>query len=552
MAAQRRFDYIIIGAGSAGCVLANRLSVDPDTSVCLIEAGPADTGIFLGPLVRVPVGVIKLIASPKFNWMHELQSPGAEQALPCPRGRLWGGSSAINGMVYIRGNRHDYDDWAAEGNRGWGYDDVLPYFKKSENFEPGASEWHGCGGELNVAEQRCDSPINRVFRDGARELGWPSNDDFNAGEQEGIGRYHVTQKNGERCSAARAFLHPVLSRPNLTILSETLTHKVLLEGRRAVGVEISRQGKTERIHANHEVILSAGAINSPQLLMLSGIGPRQELEKHGIAVQHELPGVGRNLQDHQDVCLMYRSTPKMGYGWSLTGWLPLLTSPLPYIFSRSGPLTSNSVESGGFLRLSPESVTPDIQFHVAPALKNQPERTIPFGHGFSLHVCVLKPKSRGSLHLNSSSPQDRPELRSNFLTHPDDVKTLVAGIRKVRELVATRAFAPYIKSELAPGHEVISDEQVEQWARKTLGTVFHPVGTCKMGSDAMAVVDDQLRVHGIEGLRVADASIMPSLISGNTNAPTIMIGEKAADLIRNQQATTSERQIAELETVASG
>lgn len=531
MTDQQCFDYVIVGAGSAGCVLANRLSADPSVTVCLVEAGPADAGIFPGLFVRVPVGVINLIGNPKYNWMYELQSPGAAQSLPCPRGRLWGGSSAINGMVYIRGNRHDYDGWAAEGNRGWSYDDVLPLFKKSENFEPGPSEWHGSGGELNVAEQRCDSPVNQVFLEGARELGWPMNKDFNAGEQEGVGRYHVTQKNGERCSAARAFLHPVLGRPNLTVLSETLTHKVVLDGQRAVGIEVCSGGKTFRINAAREVILSAGAIASPQLLMLSGIGPREELEKHGIAVRHELPGVGRNLQDHQDVCLMFKSTPEMGYGWSLTGWAPLVTSPVQYIFRRNGPLTSNSVESGGFLRLDPASKTPDIQFHVAPALKNQPERTIPIGHGFSIHVCVLKPKSRGSLHLNSSNPMDRPELRANFLTHPDDMKTLVAGIRKVRELVSTRAFSECIKGELAPGMDVVSDEQVEQWARKNIGTVYHPVGTCKMGRDPMAVVDDELRVHGIEGLRVADASIMPRLIAGNTNAPATMIGEKAADLI---------------------
>lgn len=533
MADQQRFDYIIIGAGSAGCVLANRLSADPQNSVCLIEAGPSDRGVFPGAYVRVPVGIIKLIGNAKWNWMHQFEQAGMDQPMPCPRGRLWGGSSAINGMIYIRGNRDDYDSWSAEGNIGWSFDEVLPYFKKSENFEPGASQWHGTGGELNVAEQRCDSPVNAVFLEGARQLGWPSNKDFNSSEQEGVGRYHVTQKNGERCSAAQAFLHPILARPNLTVLSEALTHKVLLEGTRAVGVEINFRGRTERVYASREVIISAGSINSPQLLMLSGIGPREELEKHGIAVCHHLPGVGGNLQDHQDICMMYSSSPKLGYGWSLLGWIPLFASVLPYIFGRRGPLTSNSVEAGGFLRLDPDAPTPEIQFHVAPALKNQPHRSIPVGHGFSINVCVLKPKSRGSIHLNSSSPQDKPRITPNFLSHPDDVKTLIAGIRKVRELVKTRAFSPYVKDELAPGYEVLSDAQLEQWARANLGTVFHPVGTCKMGHDDMAVVDDQLRVHGIEGLRVADASIMPTLIAGNTNAPAIMIGEKAADMILN-------------------
>ncbi|KQQ67976.1 alcohol dehydrogenase [Pseudomonas sp. Leaf127] len=529
----RSFDYIVVGAGSAGCVLANRLSANPQTTVCLIEAGPSDQSLWPGAYVRTPAGIIRLIANPRWNWMHQFsaQSNSGERPIPCPRGRLWGGSSAINGMIYIRGHRNDYDRWAAAGNQGWSYDELLPYFRRSEHFEPGDSPWHGQQGELNVASLRSPAPVNQVFYDAAAELGWRYNPDFNGEEQEGYGPFHVTQINGERCSAARAFLHPALARPNLTVLSSTLTHRVLLQGKRATGVEISQNGSVTQVQARCEVILSAGSINSPQLLLLSGIGPAQELARHGIALQHELPGVGHNLQDHQDVVLMYRSDHDLSYGLSAKGLWPLATSPLHYLARRQGPLTSNTVESGAFLRLSPDDEVPELGLIVAPALKNQPQRLVPVGHGISLHIGVMHPQSRGQVRLNSADPHDKPIIEANFLSHPEDLRKLVAGVRLVRQLADTQAFAARLKGELIPGRAIDSQSGLEQWVRNNLGTVFHPVGTCKMGHDDLAVVDDQLRVHGLQGLRVADASIMPTLTTGNTNAGAIMIGEKAADML---------------------
>ncbi|BAW24040.1 GMC family oxidoreductase [Pseudomonas putida] len=536
--AHQTFDYIVVGAGSAGCVLANRLSADPSVSVCLVEAGSSDRTPLPAGYIRTPAGIIRLIANPKWNWMHRFAAqPGtANQPIHCPRGKVWGGSSAINGMIYIRGDRNDYDQWAADGNRGWSYDELLPYFRRSEHFEPGPSPYHGQNGELNVAQLRSPSAVNQVFYDAAKEIGWSYNPDFNGEQQEGVGPFHVTQINGERCSASRAFLHPILKRSNLTILSNALTHRVLLDGKRATGIEISHNGEVVQLQARREVVLSAGAINSPQLLLLSGIGPVAELQRHGIVQHHELPGVGENLQDHQDIVLMYRSTAELGFGLSCRGLLPLLRSPFQYLFGRRGPMTSNTVEAGGFIRLDSQARSPELGVIIAPALKNQPQRMIPVGNGISLHVAVMHPQSRGRISLNSPDPHDKPLIEGNFLSHPDDLDTLVEGFHMIRRLVATEPFARHLQGELVPGPNVNSRSEIESWIRANLGTVYHPVGTCKMGHDHMAVVDDQLRVHGIEGLRVADASIMPRLITGNTNAPAMMIGEKAADLLLGKTA----------------
>jgi choline dehydrogenase-like flavoprotein len=528
------YDYIVIGAGSAGCVLANRLSANPRNRVCVVEAGPSDRTGFTRFKVNMPVGNTLLLSSTTHNWSYTYEgTEGRHHAgIVAPRGKLGGGSSSLNGMVYMRGHRRDYDGWAAQGNPGWAYDDVLPYFKKHEHHEAGTDDFHGQGGELNVAKLRWLNPLTEAFLAAAGETQYARNDDFNGARQDGFGANEVTQKGGQRCSAARAFLHPVLNRDNLEVIYEALTLRVRLEGKRATGVDIRVGGATRTLTARREVILAAGAFNSPQIMMLSGIGAGEALAPHGIAVAHELPGVGRNLQDH--AAAWVNAEDRTGKSFALTARAtPWLAKGLAsYVFARQGPFTSNNVEAGGFIRTSPDLEAPDIQFTFMPAMKDF-ARWITYRHAFGVNSCLLQPKSRGHVVLKSADPAAAPVLYPNFLDHEDDVARLVQAIRVARQIISAPAFAEMRGEEIRPGPRVTTTAQIVDYLRENLATIFHPAGTCKMGpqGDAAAVVDPRLKVHGLEGLRVIDASIMPTVTSGNTNAPTMMIAEKGAEFV---------------------
>jgi choline dehydrogenase-like flavoprotein len=440
-------------------------------------------------------------------------------------------------MVYTRGHPADYDHWAALGNRGWRYADVLPLFKRAEHHEAGANTFHGVGGPLNVAPQRSPNLLSRVFVAAAVQAGYAPNPDFNGAIQEGVNCYEVTQKNGERWSAARAYLHPALRRPNLTVLTGARAIRVRLDGKRAAGVDYVRRGRVETALARREVLVAGGAINSPQLLLLSGIGPEDELRRHGIPVRHVLPGVGRNLQDHPDVLVVHRSKRPVSLGVSAATLPALLRHLFNYVWHRTGPLTSNSAEGGGFVRSAAGEAIPDLQFHFTPAHLDGHARNLRsaaytmLGHGYALHACVLRPKSRGRVALRSADPTADPLIDPNFLSDPGDLALMVKGVKAARAVLAAAAFGPYRGEELFPGAAVQSDDDIVRFIRRKAESIYHPAGTCRMGHDEDAVVDDRLCVHGIAGLRVADASIMPTLVGGNTNAPVVMIGEKAADLV---------------------
>ncbi|SFF48487.1 Choline dehydrogenase [Fontimonas thermophila] len=526
------YDYVIVGGGSAGCVLANRLSADGHHRVCLLEAGPRDDS----PLIRMPAGVIALMRSSTYNWQFWTapQPAMGGRRLYWPRGRTLGGSSSINAMCYIRGNAWDYDHWAALGNPGWSYAEVLPYFKRLENFEPGADEFHGTGGPLNVTRLRQPNPLSAVYLEAARQAGYAHNPDFNGARQEGMGYYHVAQKDGERCSNARAYLRPAEGRSNLEILTGVHATRVLFEGRRAVGVRYYAGGVYREVHARREVILSAGAVGSPHLLLLSGVGPAEELRRHAISVIHELPGVGKNLQDHLDVLVSMRSRTRLGFSFHPLSLVRSLKALVQYLFGRRGELTSNIAEAGGFLKSDPSEVIPDLQFHFVPLVNAHHGldlRPLFRYYGYSILACDLRPRSRGEIRLASADPLVPPEIDPRHFEDPRDLDKLVIAIRKAREIFAQPAFAPHNAEELEPGPGVRSDDELRQWVREHAETLYHPVGTCKMGADPMAVVDARLRVHGLSGLRVVDASIMPTLVGGNTNAPTTMIAEKGADMI---------------------
>ncbi|MGA3310224.1 MAG: choline dehydrogenase [Xanthobacteraceae bacterium] len=523
------YDYIIVGSGSAGSVLANRLSAKPEAKVLLLEAGGSDKSLF----VRIPVGLGKLY-SPRFGWEYETAPQRAMNGrrMYQPRGRMLGGSSSVNAMIYMRGQAVDYDRWRQLGNAGWSYADVLPFFKQSERNERLHDEFHGQDGPLNVAERPYTNPLSHVFVEAAQQARIPFNPDFNGAVQLGCGLFQVTQKNGERWSAASAYLHPVAARGNLTILTKAQATRIVIEHGRAVGVEYVRRGKRYTVRAEQEVLLAAGAINSPQLLLLSGIGPAGELRAMGVSIALDLPGVGKNLQDHLNVSIIQRTTQAITLDNKDRG-LASLAVGLQWMLFRTGPGTSNAAEAGAFIVSSLGAATPDIEYHFLPAQVVNHGRTRIDGHGVTLHACCLRPESRGEIRLGSNDPLQPAVIDPNYLASDYDLKILIDGIRRGREILAAPAFRPWLGEERLPGAARQSNADIEAFIRATAETEYHPVGTCKMGNDPMAVVDDQLRVRGIERLRVIDASIMPILVSGNTNAPTIMIAEKGAEMVLN-------------------
>jgi choline dehydrogenase len=537
------FDYIIIGGGSAGCVLANRLSEDPANRVLLLEAGGKNDAL----LVRMPAGVGELIkAKGAHNWgfWTEPEPRLNNRRLWWPRGKGLGGSSAINGMIYIRGHARDYDQWRQMGLKGWSYAEVLPYFKKSETSDQGADAYHGDSGPLNITHARADNPIfSGVIKAGV-QAGYAETKDFNGFQQEGWGPYQLTIHNGKRWSASQAYLAPIAGqRPNLTIETEARTTRIVVENGRATGVEYVQGAAStaKTASAAKEVLLCAGAVQSPHILQLSGIGAPEELTKAGIPVVHALPGVGENLQDHLDVTLSW-TCPKPVTLYSMTKGIKRLFIGLNYMLTGKGPGTMNGLESGAFLKSRPDLDRPDLQIHVVLAIMKDHGKQPTAADGFTLHVCQLRPESRGRVGLNSADPHADPAIFANYLATEEDRRALREGVKIARKVAAQAALAPYNSGELEPGAQVATDAEIDAWIAASGETIYHPVGTCRMGAagDPMAVVDDELRVMGLKGLRVVDASVMPTLVGGNTNAPTIMIAEKAADMILGRPALAAE------------
>lgn len=527
----REFDYVVIGGGSAGCVLAGRLSEDPTVRVCLLEAGGSDASV----LIHCPAGLAAMARSGAFNWgLHTTPQAGLGGRRGYqPRGKVLGGSSSVNAMIYARGHASDYDHWAAAGNAGWGWNDVLPYFLRAEHNERGASAWHGTDGPLNVADLQSPQRASRAFVEAGVQAGHPRNDDFNGAQLEGVGLYQVTHRAGERFSVAKAYLTPHLGRTNLQVVTGAQATRILFEGRRATGVEYRRGGQTQQVRATREVLLSAGALLSPQLLMLSGVGPGAQLQSHGIGVVHDLPGVGAHLHDHPDV-VQVMDAPRLTdlFGLSLPGALNVLRGVREWRAHRSGMLTTNFAEAGGFIKSRPEEPLPDLQLHFVVGKLLDHGRRATWGHGYSCHVCLLQPRSRGRVTLASADPAAAPLVDPAFFSDPDDMQRMVRGVRRMREILAQPPLAILGARELSHSSRAQSDAQIEQFIRDWADTIYHPVGTCRMGCGPLDVVDAQLRVHGLQALRVVDASIMPRIVSGNTNAPTVMIAERAVDLLR--------------------
>ena len=533
---QQDYDYIIVGGGSAGCVLAARLSQDQQLRVALIEAGPPDKN----PAIHMPAGYGLLTSRTPLNWHFETTpQPGLNGRCGYqPRGRGLGGSSSINGMVYIRGHQQDYDHWAALGNEGWDWNNMLRYFRRAQNQERGENEFHGVGGPLNVADLRAPSPINQMFLDAAEKLQYRHNPDFNGAQQDGIGHYQVTQKGGQRCSAAVAYLRQAEARDNLDVLTHAHATRIIFEERRAKKIELIRGKKKIILAAKREIILSSGAFQSPQLLLLSGIGPKNHLKEMGIDVVQHLPGVGENLQDHIDYVFLCRAkNNKDLFGFSPNGVKRLVKGLWDYMRRREGVMTSNFAESGGFISSRGDLAQPDLQWHFVIAPVNDHGRQKIWGTGYSFHVCLLRPESRGNVRLRDRDPLSSPLIDPAFFSAPEDLDTMVKGFKMTQQVLAQEPLASLCTKKLHPPQELQSDEEIKEELRNRSDTVYHPVGTCKMGTDEdeMAVLDDQLRVRGVEGLRVVDASVMPTLVSGNTNAPVIAIAEKASDLITNQR-----------------
>jgi choline dehydrogenase len=523
------FDYVIVGAGSAGCVLANRLSANGKNSVLLLEAGPRDTNLW----IHVPLGYGRLFKNKTVNWMYQTEpEPGLDgRSVFQPRGKVLGGSSSINGLLYIRGQHEDYDRWRQHGNQGWGHDDVLPYFKKAEDQQRGADDFHGAGGPLPVSDLGHPDRLSAAFIAAAAETGLPVNPDFNGASQEGAGFFQTTTRYGRRASTAVAYLRPAKGRNNLHVETSALAQRVTFDGRRADAVEYRQAGLLKTARARKEILVCGGTFNSPQLLQLSGVGPAELLRQHGIDVVLDAPGVGHDLQDHMQVRVVMRCSQRITLNDVVNNPVRKILTGLQYAAFRTGPLTIAAGTSGAFFKTNPRLATPDIQVHFLPFSTDKMGEKLHSFSGFSASVCQLRPESRGSLRIRSADPAAPPEIRINYLSTETDRAANVEGLKVLRKILKAPALGPYVVEEVDPGAKVVSDEALLNYCRARGSTIYHPTSTCRMGNDPLAVVDQRLRLRGIDGLRVVDASVMPDLVSGNTNAVVIMIAEKASEMI---------------------